>query len=332
MNKLTRKLLISVFTLVFAAITLGATTFAWFTLANRVTLADIDLDVASGYGIEISLDGETYKNKITLADLKEFFGLEEGDSIFETLTALTSPNGYDFYTFDGLFADEPQTTSEGFFEFNLYFRSTTKNAKVFLDNNTKTYSEAKVWTSDANFTYKTLGEEGLKNLEVEVGNPINVYAANSLRLSFQEMVLDEEGKWTAKKDEEENLFVTIWELDRSLLEGQTDTFNFRLDSSVKTEGLLSYWADKNGGEDLINKYNALDEDLQLPTNVKNNEDLNNENGIILTIDQTVDGDTVYIYGYLTIRFWLEGWDPDNFDAIFESQLKVSLSFSVTEAE
>lgn len=52
--KLTRKLLIAVMTLVVTAIALGTTTYAWFTIGERVAVEDIKMQVKAGEGLEIA--------------------------------------------------------------------------------------------------------------------------------------------------------------------------------------------------------------------------------------------------------------------------------------
>ena len=45
MKSLTKKLLASVFVMVFALVAVATTTFAWFTISNEATVGPIDVDV-----------------------------------------------------------------------------------------------------------------------------------------------------------------------------------------------------------------------------------------------------------------------------------------------
>lgn len=46
-----------------------------------------------------------------------------------------------------------------------------------------------------------------------------------------------------------------------------------------------------------------------------------------TEEATVSSDGFY-YKRVLVRFWIEGWDPDSFDALFNSNVEVEFSFSV----
>jgi len=328
MSKLSRKLLISVLSLVFALVTLGTTTFAWFTLTGTVAVDSIDMNVSAGYGIEISVDGgNTYKNLITMNDLKAALGLSSGVSSLKTLESLTTNDGINFYTLDEIGKTSPTSTTNGYLQFDIWFRTTTQNAKVYLDNGTSITSTAKNWISDAAFTYKKYDNNEVKTVNVSVGETVPVYAANSARFSFQEMVYS----GTNLVGKEDGL-VTIWELNPDISNNTNTLLGTEPNASL---GLVSYWNAKYPNDNLLNYYyqdvdNKVVKEgiITLPQTVKSNSNLGSST-IILNLDQTKSGDNTYKYGYLRVRIWLEGWDPDNFDAIFDTNLKVKYVFSLT---
>ncbi|MCK9470975.1 MAG: hypothetical protein WC006_05000 [Bacilli bacterium] len=293
MTKLSRKLLISVFTLAFALVTLGATTFAWFTLSGTVGVDEFELSTATGFGIEISADGINWGNSVTAAEL--------GVNLATKMDAVTSTDGVSFKDLN------KESMTSGFITFNLHFRSTTEDLKVYLGSETETFSTPKSWTPDTTFTYRGVSQ----NPET----PIDIFAADSLRISFQEHTSDE-------FNDEEGL-VTIWELDPS----DDDDKNVRLDNAfVTNDGLFMYWEAKGLPLSIAGH--------SLPTVVYDNDDLgaDTDNPNLLTLSETIDGADNYYFGYLTVRIWLEGWDPDNFDAIFNSKFSVNLFFEVQGAE
>ena len=55
MKKLSRKLLISIFTLVITVLAVGASTFAWFALSTTSQVSNIGGKVTGGEGIEVRL-------------------------------------------------------------------------------------------------------------------------------------------------------------------------------------------------------------------------------------------------------------------------------------
>lgn len=64
-----RKLLLLLLLLVLTAIMLTTSTYAWFTSNRTVTVEDINVNVAASGGIQISVDGSSWKTIITNADL-----------------------------------------------------------------------------------------------------------------------------------------------------------------------------------------------------------------------------------------------------------------------
>ena len=74
-NKLTRKLMLSAFTLLFAVISLGASTYAWFTLSKDVTVESFQGTVTAGTsGLEVQVTGSdlklTYASKTKKVKIK----------------------------------------------------------------------------------------------------------------------------------------------------------------------------------------------------------------------------------------------------------------------
>ena len=90
MTKLTRKLFISILTVAFAFVTLGATTFAWFTLTTTAKVETFDASMQSGTGIEMSLDGGlSYKNYFTTEEILDAItGSTSGTITFNLVTSL----------------------------------------------------------------------------------------------------------------------------------------------------------------------------------------------------------------------------------------------------
>lgn len=68
-GKSKRKVLLLLVLLVLTAIMLSASTYAWFTSNRTVTIEDINVNVAASGGIQISVDGSSWKSIITNADL-----------------------------------------------------------------------------------------------------------------------------------------------------------------------------------------------------------------------------------------------------------------------
>jgi hypothetical protein len=66
MNSITRKLVLSVLTVVLTVIALGTTTFAWFTLTNTSIIQPFEAQVVSDTGIEVAV-GAVNADPLTLS-------------------------------------------------------------------------------------------------------------------------------------------------------------------------------------------------------------------------------------------------------------------------
>lgn len=300
MNKLTRKLMISVFTLAFALVTLGATTFAWFTLTSVSSIDEVEVEIIAGNFMELSIDGSVYKNRITASELLAKIIERDGEEVAR-MDAVTTEDGVNF-------VDRDNNEVTGYLSFKLWIRSTAAGSKVYLSNNTTISSDPKPWTSDVDFNYRN---------SVNQNETINVYAADAFRISFQEF----SDAHTTQKD---GTTPIIFELDSN------NPDNMPLGSTLNaTEGLLSYWEAKM--EEVL----ELPDGFTLPA-VKTTDDLgiNVNDEPIVTIatleDDSVDND--YVYGYVMVRMWIEGWDPDSFDAILNKSVKVQFEFSLVSPE
>lgn len=313
MTKLTRKLLISVFTLAFALVTLGATTFAWFTLQSTASIDTISTNVVTGQGIEISVDGKTYVNKISLDDIIKQIGyVPKFDSV-------TSKFGYDFFNMN---YGDPE--AKNYLEFKLWFRSPTQDARVYLDDATKTDSIKKSWVSDAVFTYNT---------SVNLGQTIDIYAANSLRFSFEQYMDGVEGtgddaySFANPKTERTP---SVYEINPATIAAADSniTLGTRI-PQVGDAGLVSYWNSKLKSNILQDKVIVLPDVVY--DRVSGIGAVTGEpNHSIAVLSTPGTSDDANYYGYMMVRVWLEGWDPDNFDAVLNANLSITFAFSVAD--
>lgn len=347
MTRLSRKLMFSILSVALAFITLGATTFAWFTLNTTADIQRIETTVTVGTGIEISIDGTTFRSTILTTDIDAVIEGKISDYKFD---ALTSQNGYEIKKFElkqvsneeeegelqtvAEYTDAPDFT---YIEFPLWFRSPTKGARVYLLSRSETYSDAVGWKSDAQFKYpgRGQGQDGI----VQVDETINIYAADSLRFSFQDYNI--EWKTDLKKFSLSPLeSAKVFELDPRD-RGQTTGGNIRLgkEELITDSGMVPYFNQKSQ----IKIDDAVLEDVELPENLFHNENLVGaealapEDGIIrdvtgnvaipiVTLNVQKEGDEVFYYGYTMVRIWLEGWDPDCFNAVLGKGFSIYLVF------
>lgn len=390
MKKMSRKLTVAILSVAFAFVALGATTFAWFTLTNTVTVSQFSAKVTTGSGFEVSIDdninglsgGNYYSNlpnKDIIAAL-DALGVNK-DFSFDHIT---SPDGKEF---QNIFKNLTGSAADkGYIDFKLKFRSLDENTVIYLGKNTALTSEAKEWTPDVDFLPTILmpiKEDGqykkdLYNL---------AYAA---RMSFTGILLEEEIVG------EEIQYVpytktTVYQLPAGILgENNGKNKNTQIAEAPIKNGAVDYYDVKNNLAPenglIVAKWYLYDENDQ-PVPVKDAEDkpikvLDDKEipfvaiveGDTITLptglpegfryfasDEFEDDDVYYVYyhahnalpetvdffpegegaipvvilntkedvyftGVVTIRIWIEGWDPDCFDSILLQQLMVDLQF------
>lgn len=356
MNKITRKLFISVLTLAFALVTLGATTFAWFTLTTTVSVDPIELHIVAGTGIELSADGVEFGRVVTVAQIKKQLNIAAEES-FNKFSPVSTADGIAFYTWDEGFDNTdpdnpvpimvkgtPGTTD--YLTFRLWFRSPQKDAEVYLESGTGVTGTTKPWNVDRVFSYN--------GVNTTVGGTLNVTAANAARYSFQEFTTEDsatgnnggiEGSTGPAatafyKEFLTQKSITVFEPSAAV----TGAPNNELGQVPIASGLVSYWFNKLG-KNIFNASNVAPNPATditatdiLPAAVKVgsagigiNGGTDEPNATVVTTSTerpTADG---YFYGYATVRIWLEGWDPDSFDAIMGTNLIVTFVFGVYPA-
>jgi hypothetical protein len=128
--------------------------------------------------------------------------------------------------------------------------------------------------------------------------------------------------------------VVIYELDPVIEPTSEYDGNNRLDKEIKSYGMVSYFRAKTGGDDDGINLLAHFNNNVLPDGVLKSENLVNEaalegdmsNKAAIVKLTTVDANERYYYGVVKVQMWIEGWDPDCYNAIMAGKLKVNLSF------
>ena len=95
-NKLTRKLMLSAFTLLFAVISLGASTYAWFTMNTTATVDVFEGQVIGGSGFDIAVTTKGYKT----AENNEFDKITWYSGVLPSSAIMTVIENSSFEQFD----------------------------------------------------------------------------------------------------------------------------------------------------------------------------------------------------------------------------------------
>jgi hypothetical protein len=313
MNQITKKLLLSVLTVVLTVVALGTTTFAWFTLTNTATVQPFEAQVVADTGIEVSLDDlanqNVWVNTLTTQQLQDYITGKYGTFFFDHLT---SPDGINMYALGN-----PVATTVGYLEIGIRFRSNNaQDISVFevgLDSPTLL-----PWTSDVDFTNttgsvvnsQTINIRGANGMRIsiqgaaEVGSNLRVFeragvALGTVAASAQNTYL---GQLAAAS--------IIYDYDLLEFQGQTNLL----------PGALSYYFNKT--QELPTGSDAITVVGTTPINAIPVDGL----PVLYMAGDDLDLTTHAYSGQITIRIWLEGWDPDTFNAVLSTVIQSRFVF------
>ena len=306
-KNLTKKLFLSVLTLAFAVISLGASTYAWFTLSRNAEVKEFEATVQIGSGLQIQA---VAKDGAEDVDAWQTASLTIADNLLEgiVLAACTPGTGEKFTDaitgseVKGIHDELVGNETAGYVCFDLLFKLTdkndTKNYNLYFNNYTfatDATATSHPWTVDKAYADKELGDEVF----------YSVVDAARLRV--------------ASKEKQGEDFVIV--SNGSVIYEAPDTGDGEYTSGYG-----------NGNNDALEYFNAVN-----PTNQKTapTELTGLKNAVDKTTDpngqklHTITGGQVY---RVTICVWIEGWDGECINAIFKQNLKTTLSFYLSDAQ
>jgi|GEM_PF-524731 len=328
MKKISRRLLLSTLTVVLTVIALGTTTFAWFTITNTARISSFETQVAAEEGIEVAigiinpalLDAEETKFEVnspahlnwvttlTAADIEEYI-----QSHVETgfrFDHLTSNDGRTFKTFSqDAVGSQVQT---GFVKLPVHFRSgdvyTINWSAVSLSGT----SPLPTWVSDVDSFTNVNGVTVLR------GDTISVDPSNAIRISF-----DDGSTATVYEKPYAGSNLVLGTGGNLGLEVDPDNDPVTENSYIpQNVGAHSYYYAKTSqypdGIDAVDTVSTITDLLEADA----------ENGttvLTLASGQSATAGMEY-YAAATIYIWIEGWDPNAFNAILDEYINISFTF------
>lgn len=351
MSKLSKKLILSVLTLVLTVVALGATTFAWFTLGNEATVGQISGQITSGDGLEVRIaqgqTGEvlnadstgyefkpitgydTWYTSLPSSVLQEFLGKKYNPAASKLdLKGVTSVDGVAIKKLDGT------TDAEygSFIEFDLEIRSQFET-NVFLSDVNLT-GEVVQWASDAKFklsaTENIIAYDNVADLDntnsvwVDPSTAARVSVQGSSTIVYQKPPIAED--LTVGSEVARN---TITDNDnKPSIYGAHDYYFVKNGSSLVTPLAKAFKVVENSGTPELAEADSYA--LVLPKTVTGfgAVDSMDDADAILELQNGNDG---YYYGTVTVRIWIEGWDNEAYNSIFNLELFVGLSFAKKES-
>ena len=381
-----KKVLLGVAAAGLVGLTFSTTTYAWFRINSNAYVNELEFNVITGLGFRVAVDGSNinyYKSTLTTKDIEssilrsydrekyvfikdelyekqdnEYKKLtqEEIESIIKEniiLNPLTSLNGTEL---NDQFGEAVEASSGRFLEFDLYFKTLSKNEKenqkygIYLTDDTSYVEDGSgvekemIPTSINSILQPIKLDNDLTIIEnsapklYEAGSSINLNVKNAIRFSFEN-----KGKYEAsdKSDEEietpqEMVSINPTPLVDSVIYEITDQ-----------DDLGSYATDYEGEDLELTKkydyrYNAMytyNESLGGATitplsynEIKELYDTNkivkefNEDYVCAKVESGLNANLV------TFRFWIEGFDADYIPGIPSkaTDIKVNLSFKVND--
>lgn len=311
-----RKLLISILLLIYSVFAFVQATFAWISLSTQNTLDGMEMTVTMESGMEISLDGENFYDQIT----EEMLRKEIGNII--KLDSITSMDGISFqknYIGDEEFA----VGNKDYVTFHLWFRTSIPTTKYLyvVENINSTLNYDLVQEQNFDGTYVvSKGVEWVNQSDFDNGDEIilagtrkRYYAAEAMRMSFIEERV--EASLLGQDDERTDLSTKIYDPS----ENESRGFG-------KEYGAYSYYLARQG-ENSLALPTIYPEVIYNLTTFKNPYEAWNNTSQIATFQKglTIDG-IGYLYAKVKVNIWLEGWDADCIDAIFDDNLMMQLKF------
>jgi hypothetical protein len=314
MNSITRKLVLSILTVVLTVVALGTTTFAWFTLTNTAVVQPFQAEITSDTGIEVALgipvvdeeDELNWVTTLTTAAIEDY--IEAAYGAF-TFTHVTTNNAIDFYTLGTV---AMTGTTGGYLTIPLNFRSNSAN-QILWSTVSMTSGELP-WQADVAFT-------GAKGASYIAGDSVSIDAADAFRIA----VIGTVGGATNVVGYENPNSTTNSVLDgdgvamdlRGIEEDQNPDPLITENAYIGVNGAMNYFFRKNAslpfGADAVTVLNTIQ--------------ALSDNPVVDLSASTTSG--AAWYGQILIRVWLEGWDANAYNSVLGRMITTSFVFTGT---
>ena len=324
MRKLTQKLVLSVVTMALVVIALGTSTFAWFTLQNSASIGNFTADVTAGEGIEVSLGTwDDTLDEATLETTSQWYTVIPGSIIEDrledmygallTLKDVTSVDGKVMQTRDASGSLNGTGPLDGrYIEFKLWFRSA--EAKIIRLEQLVIAGSSIDWTVDTPFVGANNNQfTGAKSFVT--GDVVKVAAWTAARVSLIDSEDTTNPAFTYQREGIPNNPYT------ASVQSNSDVLPSVSYASGAQFGAASYYAVKTSTTIAAPATNIIQDATKLSAAGGVSQNL-------VTLAQLGAPAAGPFLGSVTVRIWIEGWDADLFDAIFNTTLSVSMKFGV----
>lgn len=299
MKKSSKRILVSVLTLVLTVVALTTTTFAWFSLSGTVSVNGIEGNIQTVDGLEVALKikgeaatGKDFQSNLSKSHFDKFItGLDDGF----TFSAVTTTDNSKFTKLDvvdgNLTLDRPAESNEDYLEFDLVFRSKTAG-RVLLES------------------FDLSGDDSTFNPEVDYvqyegqvapSAVVNTSAKNAARLSLTSTADIGYNAYQAKEIANYN-------------STNNEPVEYGQWAFLQAKGVHIY----ESADTKLESFSGIN----LVNAVPQKDDIVDAEIVVLE-ENTESG---YFQGKTTVRIWIEGWDADTYDSVFGLKLEVAMTF------
>jgi hypothetical protein len=314
MNSITRKLVLSILTVVLTVVALGTTTFAWFTLTNTAVVQPFQAEITSDTGIEVALgipvageeDELNWVTTLTTAAIQDY--IETAYTAF-TFTHVTTMNGSVFST---LGTTSMTGTTSGYLSIPVNFRSNSANRILW---STVSLSAGELpWQSDVAFT-------GAKGDSYIAGDSVGIDASDAFRIAIIGNVAADPSHVVAYENGNTTTNVVLDGDGVAMdLRGTTELVDVEgvpTPTYIGVNGAMNYFYRKNAslpfGADAVTVLDTIQTLAENPV-------------LDLAVSETAGAAN---YGQLVIRVWLEGWDANAYNSVLGRMITASFVFTGT---
>lgn len=302
-KNLTKKLMLSVLTLAFAVVSLGASTFAWFTMSSNAKVSSFDANVKGAEGLEIAITSTSYENTTANVDkLVWYSGVLPTTAINAQIAegfffeALNSQGKGSFQKLNHTTA-KLEAASEGYISFRLWFKSGVSDNLCLTDMNIEGPETVPTYTIDQEFVIASNTA-----LTAKVGEKWAFDVANAARVSLVPQGLAEDDAAFVYEAKE--------------VAGTDKNAGNKLGYET-TNGAFEYYNDKVSAEGI--KLTAPSEAAPASKQVTELDKTPTAADVILALEADKAA-------YVDVYVWIEGWDGECLNAIFDQLLTVDFEF------
>lgn len=329
MSKVSRKMLLSLLSVVLVLITLTASTFAWLSLALINYVDNLHFMVNTGGEFKMTIGEPKKQSVFDFTNWTDSINVEEYLT-YVNLANVTSRNGRDFLNRDGTKADY-----NAYVEIPIYFRAANvpetygvfKHVGIYLGDYVKdaSFEDAKDGLIDGSYVVSrgvtkaaAYAYNNRYGEEVESGTSGIYYAHDAMRISVCPVEFDNINTMHLDRD-----YVSEGKILDLSKEPQYGYANKADPMYSKPIGAISY-------EMIEEEYDLETVDIPDTAPVTYGYASGSDAPILLELMPVEENGEVVYYGKCYVYVWLEGWDVDCYDVVLKDIIYVGLNFRVKQ--